>query len=858
MKGKIKTTLLIAVLLISTITLANVSGLIEHLDMAGGTIEVTSIELTGTPEENFDDEPETLVLDDEVFDAQSKPVTITGTLSDLVLGAGWVDTAYVEIGVRPAATKDDRNSGVYMIFFAHLDGDYFVHLQDYTGHNNIEGFHVAKDLAPFSYTITLTPTGDVGGTADLVLYDKNGDEVERNEGIEYGYSSTWEENIPVEPADEDFSEAYLFYSIIADRRGTAGITYSATVGDVEALIDIETPLVLDSGFYKPGDSVLVTVYDWEKNIDHMAIDIVTIHAESDTDTSGDTITLTETGAGDTGIFEGYIYLIPAPPADRAADEIVVLADDKITVTYVHSLGSKTVHATVDDTAPVVEITDPLDDTFVSGNSVSIEATITEINKDTTVLKIDEDVILVDDVPVEPPYKWDTTTEVGSVPDWPDGSYTLEVVVKDYIGNIGSDLITVKVDNTDPVIANALVSPSTVYPNIATTFVFTADVSDAGSGVDTVKIDLGAISGGPAVPMLDDGEDSDETADDGIYTTSYESIGLPESEPADPYVVTITATDKAENLFLTEEPDEIITIVSSTDLVPPVISDESITYPLGVVSARPGDKIVISATITDDDAMGLVTVSDALLVEPKIVDVPMLDNGKIDDEVADDGIYTATIPILGAYLPDTYELTITAEDDKGNEATEIVLLEVTTKLTGYYVDLEVGWNLFSLPLIPDDSSVEAVLDDVLENVEIVWGYKDDAWSSYLPAVPEFSTLTDMVDGEGYWVKMTVADTETVSGVELPKPPALPPVYSVYEGWNLIGFKAVDSMDATQKGKYFATIPADVRDSSVCYGWDASIQEYEMVYLAGAQLLDFDPGQGYWLYLTEDANIAPPTD
>lgn len=206
--------------------------------LEGKTIGVTSItpvvldELDDLQKEAaFDAEPETLVLDDVAFDAQSGPVTIEGTISDLNLGAGWVDTAYVEIGVRPEATKGKRNAGIYMIFLSASADNYLVHLQDYTGHGNTLGFTVAKNLAPFTYKITLTPTDSTGGTADLVLYDKDRNEVGTNEGVAYGCSSTWVEAVPGE-FNEDFSKAHLFYSIIADRRGTGGISYSATVGDI--------------------------------------------------------------------------------------------------------------------------------------------------------------------------------------------------------------------------------------------------------------------------------------------------------------------------------------------------------------------------------------------------------------------------------------------------------------------------------------------------------------------------------------------------------------------------------------------------------------------------------------------------
>jgi len=679
------------------------------------------------------------------------------------------------------------------------------------------------DLTMNENTITGSTTGikiDVS-VDDVTSWEINYNDIHTNTlGIEYLGTDTLDATLNYWGADVTEAEIEALVGLYVDY--DPWLTYSFDLPNV------------DSFFYRTGDTVTVTICDSSKNYDPLRTETIPsltdpalIHVVSTTDTAGFDMVLTETGQN-TGLFMGSFPLVE--PVEPGALELGVNDGDTIYV------GEKS-QAIVDDTDPVVEITAPLDEAFVKG-TVGFTADIDDINEDTTVLKIN-DVDTLDGLA----YEWDTTTVVEGppvVPDWPDGLYTIEVIVTDFVGNIGSDLITVTVDNTKPVIANELVSPATVYPSTAATFVFTAEVSDVTSGVDTVTIDLRTIGGGSAVSMLDDGVDPDVTADDGVYTTSYETTGLSKGQ----YAVTITAKDKAGNEFTPIAP---LTIVSSTDLVKPVISGESITYPLGVVSARLGDPLVISATVTDDIEVDTVTVSDAL-VSHVLTAVSMLDP-------EEDDTYSVTIDPLETFVSGSYVLTITATDINGNIETATVILEVTTKLTGYYVDLEEGWNLFSLPLMPDDSSVEVVLADVMENVEIVWGYKDDAWSSYLPAVPEFKTLTDMVDGEGYWVKMTAEDTVTVSGVELPGPGILPPVYDVYEGWNLIGFKEVDSMEVTENLAYFTTIPKLVRDSSVCYSWDATLQEYEMAYIAGTQLIAFDPGQGYWLYLTEDANIVP---
>ncbi len=215
--------------------------------------------------------------------------------------------------------------------------------------------------------------------------------------------------------------------------------------------------------------------------------------------------------------------------------------------------------------------------------------------------------------------------------------------------------------------------------------------------------------------------------------------------------------------------------------------------------------------------------------------------------------TYRLATSGLTHDEDYTITVSAEDALGNELTD----ESATFIISLSVDIELveGWNLISLPLIPEDSSIEVILADILDNVNIVYGYEADAWSTYLPAVPDFATLTDIEDGKGYWIEMTADDTLTVYGSDLPAPPQVPPVYNVYEGWNLIGFKSrIDMAHET----YLSTIPEDIQPNTVIYGWDATSQTYDSVIIGFNDPpvnTELTSGEGYWLYLIGNANIVP---
>ncbi|MCL0090769.1 hypothetical protein M1O13_02080 [Dehalococcoidia bacterium] len=158
---------------------------------------------------------------------------------------------------------------------------------------------------------------------------------------------------------------------------------------------------------------------------------------------------------------------------------------------------------------------------------------------------------------------------------------------------------------------------------------------------------------------------------------------------------------------------------------------------------------------------------------------------------------------------------------------------------YTIDLAVGWNLISLPLIPLDPAIETVLQGV-EGIEIVWAYDAETgeWLRYTPAAG--GTLTEMVDGKGYWIKMSAPATLTVSGFEMPLPPDVPPEYPVFEGWNLIGFRSLAPMSA---GEYLAGVEWTKLWTFHQGVWTRLGPEDEMV-----------PGRGYWLFATAAGTIA----
>ena len=183
--------------------------------------------------------------------------------------------------------------------------------------------------------------------------------------------------------------------------------------------------------------------------------------------------------------------------------------------------------------------------------------------------------------------------------------------------------------------------------------------------------------------------------------------------------------------------------------------------------------------------------------------------------------------------------------------KFVVGEVTTPVTSFDITLSPGANLISLPLVPDDIGIEAVLTGILDRVETVWQYDTSGavprWRSYAPGAP--SDLGVMRDGLGYWVLLKdggAGDTVlTVTGRE-----ETGPARRVARGWNLVGFT---STSLQSPGEYLGALGGSAGTTMVGYAGGAAVAVLPSA--APPQLI---PGRGYWLYVESAGTIggAPP--
>ena len=175
----------------------------------------------------------------------------------------------------------------------------------------------------------------------------------------------------------------------------------------------------------------------------------------------------------------------------------------------------------------------------------------------------------------------------------------------------------------------------------------------------------------------------------------------------------------------------------------------------------------------------------------------------------------------------------------------------TPVTSFDITLRPGANLISLPLVPDDIGIEAVLAGILDRVETVWQYDTSGavprWRSYAPGAP--SDLRVMREGPGYWVHLK-DDGAGDAALTVPGREATGPARRVARGWNLVGFTATSPQSP---GEYLGALGGSAGTTMV--GYAGGTAEVVLPSAAPPQLM---PGRGYWLYLDAAGAIggAPP--
>ncbi len=139
-----------------------------------------------------------------------------------------------------------------------------------------------------------------------------------------------------------------------------------------------------------------------------------------------------------------------------------------------------------------------------------------------------------------------------------------------------------------------------------------------------------------------------------------------------------------------------------------------------------------------------------------------------------------------------------------------------------IDIQTGWNMVSLPVLPVDATVATLFPNATSPAY-----------AYQNGYVEVSVLEL---GQSYWLKFDAAETVSVCGQSAPVSNSI----AVSAGWNMIGI--YDSSVAVGD----ITASAAITIESPFYGYTGG-------YVVAT---DLEPGQGYWVKVSADGTCPGP--
>jgi hypothetical protein len=162
-----------------------------------------------------------------------------------------------------------------------------------------------------------------------------------------------------------------------------------------------------------------------------------------------------------------------------------------------------------------------------------------------------------------------------------------------------------------------------------------------------------------------------------------------------------------------------------------------------------------------------------------------------------------------------------------------------------LSLQQGWNLISLSLQPDNTSIDSVLASIQDRYRAVYAYDGISYLSYIPGASS-NTLQTLNAGRGYWLFMDTVATLDVKGI--------PPSTSVQlmTGWNLVGYNSMTSMQVV------SALSSVAGSYESVYAFNNQTNSYKG-YIPGiiTDLNVMEPGYGYWIYATKSTTWTLPS-
>jgi hypothetical protein len=155
-----------------------------------------------------------------------------------------------------------------------------------------------------------------------------------------------------------------------------------------------------------------------------------------------------------------------------------------------------------------------------------------------------------------------------------------------------------------------------------------------------------------------------------------------------------------------------------------------------------------------------------------------------------------------------------------------------------INLAPGWNLISLPVEPSNSNIQSVLSGI--KYAALYAFDGTRYQTYIPG-ESGNDLQRLEAGRGYWLYTEEAGTLNIQGQAASK------AISLKSGWNLVG---VNSMNALQVSTAAQSLAGKLE---AIYGFDTGTNSYKgYVPSMVSDLTTLRPGEGYWVYVSENVS------
>ena len=207
---------------------------------------------------------------------------------------------------------------------------------------------------------------------------------------------------------------------------------------------------------------------------------------------------------------------------------------------------------------------------------------------------------------------------------------------------------------------------------------------------------------------------------------------------------------------------------------------------------------------------------------------------------------------------TYTVTLAGvTDEAGNVMGDYNNINFTTA-THYNISLystATGWNLVSLPVVPNDTSIATVLGNASASINAVWTYDPlnsnavDGWLVHNPDNSGTNNLTDMTAGYGYWVSVKGNTSISGWGSLLTAGPTVPPSRILSSGWNLIGYYQIPGEDSSTPNSAFSSLGSSYTG---LWGYNNEAGGFK------STVPTILPGDGFWISLPTSGKTYTPSN